>query len=288
MGRNNKKRREESKVRSMDSILDVVITTAGRFDELKKCLTALYKESQTVPISVYIVDNGSNAEERLANNELFEIREETQYFTDFKVKRLQQNIGFPPAANEGAKMGNSPLIMFLSDDVELQAGVLDKVVKRLDDASIGIVGIKLLFPPNSSSPIRPAGKTQHVGIGLNIHGDPIHPLVGWSADKPKCSISREAFAVTGACFTIRRKLFTQAGGFNQIYGRGTFEDVDLCLTVRQMGSRIFMEADAIAYHYVGATAEKRQEPFPLGINSMIFKSRWAASGLLTWDEFTYW
>jgi GT2 family glycosyltransferase len=273
-------------------LIDIVVTTAGRFDELRKCLNTLHRDAQAAPfgIAVHVVDNGSDPEERLieSNAELFTKREETQYFTDFRTKRIAQNAGFPVGANTGAGMGSAPLIMFLSDDVELMPGTLEKIVRRMDDPTIGVVGIKLLFPPNSPDPSRPAGKVQHIGLALDIHGNPIHALVGWRADHPKCCVSRESFAVTGACFTIRRKLFAQAGGFNLAYGRGTFEDVDLCLTVRQLGSKIFMDADAPAYHYVGATAEKRKEPFPLGINSMIFKSRWANSGKLIWDEFTYW
>ena len=270
-------------------LLDVVITTAGRFDELKKCLNNLELESLSVPVNVFIVDNASNAEERISNGELFDINHfPKSNFVKFENKRLQQNVGFPGAANEGAKMGEAPLIMFLSDDVDLQPGALDKIIRRLDNPEIGIVGIKLIFPPDLKDAIRPAGKVQHIGLTLDVRGNPIHPLVGWSVDNPKCNISREMFAVTGACLTVRRKLFEKIGGFNMIYGKGTFEDVDLCLSVRTLGSRIYCETEATAYHYVGATAEKRQEPFALQINSMIFKSRWAQSGMLTWSEWEIW
>lgn len=271
--------------------VDVVITTAGRFDCLAKCLDAVYQEAQLTPLNVCILDNASPADERQLNANLFTYHPEKdpgKGIVEWRVKRLPQNMGFPIGANEGSKLGRSPLIMFLSDDVELRPGTIEKVVNDFNEPSIGIVGIKLLFPPTSTDNVnRPAGKVQHVGLALNIRAAPVHALVGWSADNPKTNISRDAWAVTGACFTIRRELFNKVGGFGLEYGRGTFEDCDLCLKVRQLGSRIRIDTNATAYHYVGATAEKRRESFPLQQNLQIFQGKWAQTGLLVYDEWLY-
>jgi GT2 family glycosyltransferase len=272
-------------------IIDLVVTTAGRFDMLKICLDAIYREAQTNPLSIFIIDDFSPAEERLANDELFHYQAEkdpAHNVVNFKVKRHQSVEGFPRSANEGAREGKAPLVMFISDDVELHEGALDKVIRRLDDLTIGIVGIKLIFPPTSTSPIRPPGKVQHVGLALNIRGEPIHPLVGWNPNHPKCCISRDAWAVTGACLTIRRPLFHQINGFDVDYGRGTFEDCSLAMNVRKLGKRVFIDTDAQAYHYVGATMEKKQEYFPLQNNLMIFRGKWMNSGQLIWDEYRFW
>ena len=94
--------------------------------------------------------------------------------------------------------------------------------------------------------------------------------------------------MTGACFSIRRDLFNKLGGWDRVYGKGTYEDSDLCMKVRQSGSRVFLDAEAQGYHYVGATAEKRQEPFPLQQNKQIFMSRWQNSGLVYWTEYAFW
>lgn len=268
----------------MKPLLDVVVTTAGRFDLLEQCLDVLQASVNAPPYSIRLIDNGSDSEERIKNSEIFD----DDYDVDFQTKRFPQNLGFPQAANEGAKMGQAPLIMFLSDDVMVKPDTLQKVFDAFADPQIGIVGIKLIFPENSTQPGRPAGKVQHVGLCLNIRGEPIHPLVGWSPEHPKTNITREAWAVTGACFTIRRELFEKAGKFDVEYGKGTYEDVSLCLRVRQLGFRILLRADAIAYHHVGATMEKRKEPFPLGQNLQLFRAKFGNSGLLTWSEWDIW
>lgn len=262
---------------SLNAPVDVVITTTGRFDMLRECLAALDK--QTIPHNVIIVDIDSELNDRNANRDVFENR---------KVERFNQNVGFPVGANAGAKRGFSPLILFIGDDVTLHEGALEKMVRRMDDQTIGVCGAKLIFPPNSTSPIRPAGKIQHVGLALNIRGEIIHPLVGWNADHPKTLEPREVFATTGACFMIRRTLFNRLGGFDPIFGLGTFEDVDLCLKVRANNFRIFVEREAKAYHYVGASAEKKNIAFPLQANFNTFRSRWSGTPYYLWDEFTYW
>lgn len=265
-------------------LVDICILTAGRFDLLEKCLVAVHREVDAVSFgcNVYLLDNGSDAEERIAHNDLM-----TQEFIT-SYKRLNPMVGFPKGANSLISMGKSPLILFVSDDVVLGEGVLDKLVRRMDDPSIGICGLKLIFPKDSANSGRPAGKVQHVGHALNIRGEVIHPLLGWSVDNPKTCISRDVFSVTGATFIVRRNAFEKAGGFDEAYGRGTYEDVSLSLQLKQLGYRIYIDTDCIAEHYVGATIEKVGGGYPLQVNAMIFQSKWANSGMLIWNEHVYW
>ena len=284
-------RHKPRKKGNMEPILDIVIGTAGRFDMLDKCLNAVYQEAQSHSVHVILVDNGSPLQEKVLNQYMFTYspNKDPNGNVLWDTLRLPENLGYPMSVNQGAVRGHAPLIMFLSDDVELQSGAIDRVLRDMDDPEIGVVGIKLLFPPNSVQPNRPAGKVQHVGLALNIRADPIHPLVGWPANHPKTTITRrDISAVTGACFTIRRTLYTNAGGFSSEYGKGTYEDVDMCFKVRQMGKKIMMDADALGYHYVGATMEKRNEPFALAQNNAVWKTKWMNSGLMQWDEWKWW
>src|SRR3972149_12267603 len=127
-------------------VMDVVVTTAGRFDMLRVCLKSLEKQEKAPPFNVYVIDNMSENEDRLRNKDIFEMDVITA------SKRLTQEVGFPKLANDGAKMGTSPLVMFLSDDVELKPNVIKIVADQFKDDSIGLVGIKLLFPETSTNP----------------------------------------------------------------------------------------------------------------------------------------
>lgn len=257
--------------------VDVVVVTAGRWDMLEKCLARLLAET-LVQIKIYVVDNGSPSDERKIHEGLFD---------RVHVRTLPQNVGFPPAGNIGAKMGNSPLILFIGDDVVLKDDAISQLVESMKYEDVGVVGTKLIFPVDISNKIRPAGKVQHIGLAVNIRGDIIHPLIGWSPDNPKTCISRDVFAVTGASMMVRRNLFNKVGGFDTVFGTGYYEDVDLCLKIRKLGYRIVMNTNAQAYHYVGATFEKLGVATSMQMNSIIFKSRWLNSGLMTYDLWTY-
>lgn len=281
-------RKQKHKQPSKQSVIDIVVTTAGRFDCLEKCLEALYREAQVTPLSIYVIDIDSPAAERSQNIHLFvydQTKDPSRNVISFQSKRFTQNVGYPTGANEGARMGRSPLVMILNDDVELQEGAIHEITKAFLDETVGVVGIKLLFP--QGTPNGPAGKVQHIGLSLNVRGEPVHPLIGWSPTHPKTQVSRDVWAVTGACITIRRSLFQQLKGFDLIYGKGTWEDADICLRARKLGKRVYLNANALGYHYTGASQEKRKEGFPLQQNMQIFHARWGQTGMMVADEFTY-
>lgn len=275
--------RKQKRPSNPKALIDIVITTGGRFDMLQKCLDALYTEAEKTPLSIYILDNASPAEERIANEQMFFNREDSSV-VEFRSKRIQQSMGFPASNNEGARMGSAPLIMFLNDDVELHEGAIQKVVDNFKDETIGAIGIKLIFSPYRNHPNYPQGKVQHIGLALDIRGEAIHPLIAWSPDHPKTKISRDVIAVTGACLTVRRNLFNRVGGFSVEYGAGTYEDVDLCFKVRQQGQRVWVNCDATGYHYTNATVEKKKVGFPLQQNKLIFQTKWGDSGLMAWTH----
>src|SRR5512138_241520 len=137
MSRSSKPRRKPG-ANKVEPIIDIVIGTAGRFDMLEKCLAAVYREAQAMSINLYLMDNGSPMQEKVMNQHLFAYspNKDESGNVHWFTKRIPENMGFPYYANEGARLGRSPLIMFLSDDVELQPGALAQVVKDMDDPQV--------------------------------------------------------------------------------------------------------------------------------------------------------
>jgi len=264
--------------------LDICVLTAGRFDLLANCLDAIEveiahtKEVSNIPISVYIFDNGSESKDAI----LFKPILERPFIT--KTKRIGTNLGFSGGANAVIKLGQSPLVLFVSDDVVLQKGCILSLLDTMLDPTVGLCGLKLLFPKRGNNPGRPAGKVQHVGHSINLQGEIIHPFMGWSADNPRTCVSGERFSVTGASFMVRRDLFVRAGRFNEIYNPGYYEDVELCLHIRQLGFKIWVDTNAVAEHFVGATYGSKQPNPNMGISKMNFMEH--NKQFLTWTDWS--
>jgi len=268
------------------TLVDIITPVYGRFDLLANCLDALPEATGDLPYNVILVDNAS-PEKEVADNFYRDI---SVNVPNLSVIRNKENWGFPVACNLGAKRKFSPLLFFLNSDVILKKDAIVNMVKAIDDPKIGVVGAKLLFPDSiadlkQDSNIRPAGKIQHVGLCTNIRGEFYHLFIGWSPDHPKVMKVWEVYAVTGAALMTRRGIWNKIGGFNPIYGMGTYEDVDYCISVRQLGYNIIVEQSAVGVHYTGATAEHYQIPYPLDQNRLTFMSRWARN--INWTELNH-
>jgi GT2 family glycosyltransferase len=254
--------------RYVKSDVDIIIPVYNRFDLLEDCLHALPGAIGDIPYKVYIFDNGSKPEDA------------DKYYSNLDspitVIRSTQNVGFPKACNEAAKRGKSDLIFLLNDDIVLFPNSLKILIEDIkSDPKIGVLGMKLMFPSDHhDDPIRPEGKIQHVGMFTNIRADFVHTFVGWSADNPKPNAVRDAYAVTGAAFLTRRKIWLRIGGLFEGYGMGTFEDVDFCMSAREMGYKICVNTKAEGTHFTGATAQSENIPYNMLGNKMVFMSRW--------------
>lgn len=285
--------------------LDIVIPVYGRPDLLRECLQSLEIAALDVDYQLFIVDDASpdkSAIEVIYNS----------LNSNTKILQNQQNKGFPATANRGAALGKSSSILILNTDVMLQAGAVRKMLNALwgdkspkgpitpsPDAQTGIVAPKLLFPDTANISPDARGKVQHAGLAINAQGRPFHIQSGWDADNPRLSQGRAMQAVTGACLMTRRDVWQDVtrthqkagdpsgGAFNEIYGLGTYEDVEYCFAVRGNGYKVIFEPAAVGYHHVGGSVTQHQEGgYPLGRNRSIFMAR--CGHLLFWDEWLFW
>lgn len=270
--------------------LDIVIPVYGRADFLGKCLDAL--DSATfaeIKARIIIVDDQGPDQEAL--DILYQ-----SLNGKARLVRNSQNLGFPATVNAGVKAGNAPLILILNTDVELQPGAIIAMVDEFKDPQVGVVGPKLLFPPDGSSPYGPAGTIQHAGLAVRFNGEIAHANIGWGADHPKVNERREMQAVTGACLMTRRsvwrgviELYQQAGdpsgAMNVVYSPGTYEDAEYCLAARSLDYKVVYQPAAVAYHSVGGSSADIGGGYPLSRNEMIFRAR--CGGMLAWDEWRY-
>ena len=86
--------------------------------------------------------------------------------------------------------------------------------------------------------------------GMNISG------CGQSDIKNTIYI-RSYNALTAACLMLKKEVFEAVGGFDEGYING-FEDVDLCLKLREGGYRLIFNPKSIIFHFEEKTAGRKK------------------------------
>jgi len=277
MSKNKKQHREKSTI-------DIVIPVYSNFELTEKCITSIPDAMGDIKYKIYIVDDFSPDLEEKGKKFYQHLRINLPNLGG--ILQHNKNSGFPKSCNDGANLGSSELIMILSTDVLLTPNSMKIMVDHiLGSPEVGIVFPKLLFFPNSNDPNRPSGKIQACGTVFDITLKPYHIYCGWDVDHPLANRVRDYNAMTGATFIIRRNIWFKLKGFDEHYGLGTYEDVDLALRTRMLDYKIRYLPQATAFHGVGLSASATKNPFPLNENYQYFKLKFGNK--VPYDDFMY-
>lgn len=219
--------------------VSIIILCHNNLKFTQKCLEHLYKV--TPPgFELILVDNASTDGTRAYIKKVAEEHPDVSYIFN------KENMGFAKANNKGLKKAAREYVCYLNNDTEPQWGWLERMVDVLEERpKVGVVGARLYFPKKSNQP----WKIQHAGIKLNDAGIPKHIGRFTAHSSIREEGLQEVDAVTGACMLVRKKL----ARFDEVYKRGYFEDVDLCLRVREGGSKVCLQHYARLTHKEGAT-----------------------------------
>jgi GT2 family glycosyltransferase len=175
--------------------------------------------------------------------------------------------------NFGAKAARGTLLCFLNDDVEvIDEAWLAKLAARVSLTGVGAAGPMLYYPSDL---------IQHAGVLLGVGGVADHAFRNIARGQygyfGRAALEQDYSCLTAACLLVRRDLFEQAGGFDDALE--AFNDVDLCIRMRQTGARLMWTPDAALYHHeslsLGAPdSAKREQRFAL--DHAMMRERWGA------------
>ena len=215
--------------------ISVIIPVFNKWALTRNCLAAL-REHSPAGIEVIVVDNASTDETAGALEPLGR-----ELFGDgFLAIRNRENINFGPACNLGAKAATAPLVFFLNNDTIPTPGWLAPLLAGLDKPGTGAVGPLLLYENRT---------VQHLGIAFSTTGIS-HLYAGFPESHPAVGRKRKLQAITGAAMLLSKELFFATGAFHEGYRNG-FEDVDLCVQLRNAGHSLQCVRDSIIFHLEG-------------------------------------
>ncbi len=178
----------------------------------------------------------------------------------------ERNTGFAGACNTGARAaGTCDYLVFLNNDTIPLAGWLDALVAEAEgDDQVAAVGAKLLFPN---------GQVQHAGIVIHQNGLPYHVYAGFPGHHPAVNRPCDVVAVTAACLLARRRDFDALGGFDTGF-HNAYEDVDLCLRLRERGRRVRYCPGSVVLHLESVTRFPTGATTGTGVSERLYEERW--------------
>lgn len=235
--------------------ITLIIPTRNAFKLLSTCIDSILRITDYPDYDIVIMNNQSDDPETLA------------YFahlvaTTSNVRVLDYDTPFNFSSINNFAVDNitSPLIGFINNDIEaIHAGWLKEMVSHALRDDIGAVGAKLYYPNNT---------LQHGGVvtgtGAVESAVATHLFHGLTKESPgyfgRALLTQSLSGVTAACLIMRKEVFNEVKGFEEKHLKVAFNDVDLCLKIREKGYRIIWTPYAELYHHESATRGYEDTP----------------------------
>ena len=233
-----------------EPLVSIIIPNKDEKEALHACIASIKEKTKYQNYEIIIVENNSTSQE------IFAYYEELKKDPKIRVIRWEKEFNYSAINNYGARYANGEYLLFLNNDVTvITEGWLTEMLGMCQRREVGAVGVKLLYPDDT---------IQHAGCVIGIGGIAGHMFVNMPANRTgylhKASILQDMSAVTAACMMMKKAAFEEVGGFTEELSVA-FNDVDLCLKVRETGRLIVYDPYVQLYHMESKTrgAEDSQE-----------------------------
>jgi GT2 family glycosyltransferase/glycosyltransferase involved in cell wall biosynthesis len=229
--------------------VSIIIPTHDGLHLLRPCIDSVIDQSTYRNYEIVVIDNNSQRRETLS------------YLATFpgRVARYPYPFNYSRMMNLGAYSAAGDMLLFLNNDTEvIEPDWIQAMLEHATRPEVGAVGARLYFPD---------GRVQHEGIIWGALGTAtnVDHRGFWGLG----DVVRNCTAVTGACTMMRPTVYWQVGG-NDERLRVAYNDVDICMRIRQAGYEVVYTPYARLYHNESAT----RAGFEHAEDSNFFGVRW--------------
>ena len=212
-------------------LVSVIIPTRNQLGLLRQCISTLDQRTDYPNRELIVIDNGSDETDALAYLRALEAR------PGVRVLRNPSPFNYSALNNLAAQQARGELLALLNNDIEvIDGGWLREMVSQALRPGVGAVGAKLLYPDHT---------IQHGGVILGTDRGDGYGGVAGPAQKGlaqhaggyvgRALLAQSFSAVTAACLVIQKARFNEVGGFDAEHLAVAYNDVDLCLRLREAG-----------------------------------------------------
>lgn len=220
--------------------ISIIIPNKDNLKLLANCVDSIIKKSTYDNYEIIIVENNST------DDEIFEFYKLIDEVECVKVIRYEKPFNYSAVNNFAVKEATGEYLIFLNNDIEIiTPSWMEELLMYGQRSDIGAVGAKLYYGNNT---------VQHNGVIVGAGPDnmAIHSHAGESRYSVgymgRLYYAQDVSAVTAACMLMPKKVFEELGGFDEKLAVA-YNDVDLCLRIREKGYLIVCNSFVEAYHY---------------------------------------
>ncbi len=209
-------------------LVSFIIAAKDRVESLWPLVEGILERTDYEPVEVIIVARESSHPETL--DDLDRVKQNP------RIKVLTCNDPFSLSAtyNLGVREANGNLIGFINSELRIiSSDWLREMASHALRPGIGAVGGKILSD---------TGLIDQAGMILGIRGGASPAFKNCAADSEgyvfRAQVIQNYSAVSGDCLLMRKGVFDEVGGWDEKNFPSVFNDVDLCLRIRNRGYRI--------------------------------------------------
>ena len=221
-------------------LVSVLIPNKDHTDDLRRCLDSLVQKAGYENLELLVIENNSAQAETFAFYE-----NELPHYPNCRLLTYKGPFNFSAINNFAARAAKGEQLLLLNNDIELLSdGFITELLMYAQRPDVGAVGAKLYYPDD---------KIQHAGVFIGLGGSAGHSHKGLPRQNKgnlyRLSTAQNMSAVTGACLMVKTELYRKLGGLDEQQFAVSYNDVDFCLRLRQVGYLNVFTPYAEAYHY---------------------------------------
>lgn len=214
-------------------LFSLVILSFRRFATTTgPCLASLLAQAPPADVELILVDNGSDDGAAQACMAAAQEHPRLHYLP------LERNLGFAGGMNAGVVQAHGHWVCLVNSDTVFPAGALERLHETLTrvDPRVGLIG--------------PVTNAAGNGQCLPLPGCDLATIVdiGARAMRQPTGLLLPTYRCDFFCVAIRRGVWQQLGGLDEIFGLGYYEDFDFSLRARQAGHEMRIAEDVFIVH----------------------------------------
>ena len=223
-------------------LVSIIIPNKDHIEDLDLAISSVNKGNYK-NIEFIIVENNSTEKKTFLYYE-----EMLKVYKNTTVIKYEGKFNYSKINNFAVPYARGEYLLFLNNDVEMiNPNAINELLSYIVRPDVGAVGAKLLYKDKT---------IQHAGVILGFGGIAGHTFIGILDNDHsymnRSQTTQDLNAVTAACLMTKKSLFIEVGGFTEIL-EVAFNDIDLCMKIREKNKLVVYNPYASFFHYESKT-----------------------------------